>query len=46
MYGNFFTLQQPGHLGLTAFVSGFGSDTYATTGAGFQLEQTVIRYRP
>jgi hypothetical protein len=42
--GDFFTLQQPGHLGLTVFASGFGSDTYATTGAGFQLEQSVTRY--
>jgi hypothetical protein len=42
--GDFFTLRQPGHLGLTVFASGFGSDTYATTGAGFQLEQSVTRY--
>jgi hypothetical protein len=44
MGADFFTLQQPGHLGLTIFASGFGSDTYATTGAGFQLEQSVTRY--
>src|SRR5262249_45461630 len=42
--GDFFTLQRPGHLGLSVFASGFGSDTYATTGAGFQLEQSVTRY--
>jgi hypothetical protein len=42
--GDVFNLQQPGHLGLTVFASGFGSDTYATTGAGFQLEQSVTRY--
>jgi hypothetical protein len=42
--GDFFALQRPGHLGLTAFASGFGSDTYATTGAGFQLEQSLTRY--
>ena len=42
--GDFFTLQQPGHLGMTVFASGFGSDTYATTGAGLQLEQSVTRY--
>src|SRR5215471_11083304 len=42
--GDFFALQRPGHLGLTVFASGFGSDTYATTGAGFQLEQSVTRY--
>jgi hypothetical protein len=42
--GDFFTLRQPEHLGLTVFASGFGSDTYATTEAGFQLEQSVTRY--
>jgi hypothetical protein len=41
---DFFTLQNPGHFGLTAFFSGFGSDTYATTSGGFQLEQSVTRY--
>jgi hypothetical protein len=40
----FFELQQPGHLSLTAFGSGFGADTYATTHAGFQLQQTITHY--
>jgi len=41
---DFFILQKPGHLGLTVFFSGFGSDTYATTNGGFQLEQSVTNY--
>jgi hypothetical protein len=41
---DFFTLQTPGHIGLTTFFGGFGSDTYATTNGGFQLEQSVTRY--
>ena len=41
---DFFTIRQPGHLSLTVFGSGFGSDTYGTTHAGFQLEQTITNY--
>jgi hypothetical protein len=41
---DFFSLQKPGHLGLTLFASGFGADTYATTNGGFELEQSVNRY--
>lgn len=37
-------LENPGHLSLTVFGSGFGSDAYASTHAGFQLEQSVTRY--
>jgi hypothetical protein len=39
-----FTIQQPGRLSLTLFGSGFGSDTYSTTQAGFQLEQSITHY--
>jgi hypothetical protein len=31
-------------LSLTLFGSGFGSDTYSTTQAGFQLEQSITHY--
>jgi hypothetical protein len=31
-------------LSLTLFGSGFGADTYATTQAGFQLEQSITHY--
>ncbi|HTR47055.1 MAG TPA: hypothetical protein VMM16_06700 [Verrucomicrobiae bacterium] len=41
---DFFTIRQPGHLSLTVFGSGFGSDTYGTTHAGLQLEQTITNY--
>ncbi len=43
-YSDFFQLQTPGHLSLSVFASGFGADTYATTHAGFQLEQSLTRY--
>lgn len=39
-----FTIQHPGRLSLTLFGSGFGADTYATTQAGFQLEQSISHY--
>ena len=38
---DFVELRRPGHLGLTIFGSGFGSDTYSNTHAGFQLEQSI-----
>jgi hypothetical protein len=43
-FSDFFELRKPGHLSLTVFASGFGSETYGTTHAGFQLEQSLTRY--
>jgi hypothetical protein len=34
-------LSSPGHLSLTLFASGYGSDKYGTTHEGFELEQSV-----
>src|ERR1700730_7658114 len=42
--GNFFDLANPGHLSLTLFASGYGSNKYGTTHGGFELEQSVTSY--
>ncbi len=38
---DFLQLTSPGHLSLTLFASGYGSDKYGTTHEGFELEQSV-----
>jgi hypothetical protein len=41
---DFFKLATPGHLSLTVFTTGYGSDAYAKTDEGFEFEQSVTRY--
>jgi len=40
----FLDLRSPGRIGINLFGSGFGSDTYARTTAGLQIEQSVTHY--
>src|SRR5215471_17613004 len=44
LYPNFFQLQKPGVLTVTAFAGGFGSEDYGTIQEGFQLDQSITRY--
>jgi hypothetical protein len=43
MLTDFMSLEQPGHLSLTLFGAGYGSEPYGTTHGGFELEQSVTR---
>lgn len=43
-YPNFFDIATPGRFSLTLFGGGFGSDQYATTQEGIQVEQSLTRY--
>jgi hypothetical protein len=43
MFSNFLEPEQPGHLTLTVFGAGFGSESYGATHGGFELEQSLTR---
>jgi hypothetical protein len=44
LYPGFMTLEQPGHMDVTLFGGGFGSDTYGVIQEGLQFEQSVTPY--
>ena len=43
MWSNFLEMEEPGHLTLSVFGIGFGSESYGATHGGFELEQSVTR---
>jgi len=43
MLSNFLEIEEPGHLTLSVFGIGFGSESYGATHGGFELEQSVTR---
>jgi hypothetical protein len=43
LFSNFLQPEQPGHLTLTVFGAGFGSESYGATHGGFELEQSLTR---
>lgn len=43
LFSDWLAVEQPGHLSLTLFGAGYGSESYGTTHGGFELEQSVTR---
>jgi hypothetical protein len=43
VFANMLSAEQPGHLSLTLFGAGYGSEFYGTTHGGFELEQSIAR---
>ena len=43
LFSDWLSVEQPGHLSLTLFGAGYGSEYYGTTHGGFELEQSVTR---